>query len=120
MHGVAIVLSPHDRTSWEAAGSLFDASSERIIRIRLKTHFSFATIIGSSQEASAASEAFYYQLQATLAAVPSQDMVIIMDDFNARVGSDFAQWSSVIGPHGPNERLLDFRTCHCYQHLVST
>ena len=46
--------------------------------------------------------------------VPSRDMVIILGDFNAHVGSNFVSHSSVVGPHGLGEcsenrtRLLDF------------
>ena len=43
------------------------------------------------------SDEFYKQLQSTLAVVPTRDMVIIMEDFNARVGSDNEMWRSVIG-----------------------
>ena len=45
VHGVALILSPKAASSWEAAGSVFIPVSERIIRIRVKTHFGFATII---------------------------------------------------------------------------
>ena len=64
------------------------------------------------------SNEFYKQLQSTLAVVPTRDMVIIMGDFNARVGSDNEMWRSVIGSHSPDqrnengERLLDFCACN--------
>ena len=64
------------------------------------------------------SDEFYKQLQSTLAAVPMRDMVIIMGDFNARVGSDNEIWRSVISSHSPDqcnengERLLDVCACN--------
>ena len=46
--------------------------------------------------------------------VPKRDMLVIMGDFNARVGNDVATWQGTIGRFGPEEqngngfRLLDF------------
>ena len=68
----------------------------------------------STTEAVGPPEAFYDHLQSTLSSVPSSDLIVILGDFNTRVGSDFSSWNSVIGPHGVGEcnengeRLLDF------------
>ena len=57
---------------------------------------------------------FYEQLQECVRQVPRNDMLMIMGDFNARVGNDIAMWQGIIGQFGPggqNEngvRLLDF------------
>ena len=127
VHGVALVLSPKAASSWEAAGSVFIPVSERIIRIRVKTHFGFATIIAiyapvnptnTTFDARAPSDAFYASLHSALSSAPSRDMTIVLGDFNARVGSRSSQWSSVIGPYGPRElnengeQLLDFCAGH--------
>ena len=66
-----------------------------------------------TSEAVSVSEAFYNQLQPTLSSVPSSNLLVILGDFNACVGSDHSSWDSVIGPHGigqcneNGERLLD-------------
>ena len=127
VHGVAIILSPKAASSWETAGSVFLPVSERIIRIRMKTHLGFATIVAvyapvnptnATSDARAPSDAFYDALHSTLSSAPSRDMTIILGDFNARVGSRSSQWSSVVGPYGPNElnengeQLLDFCAGH--------
>ena len=63
-------------------------------------------------------EAFYTLLQATVSNDPKKDRVIIVGDFNARVGADTEQWGSVIGHFGPREqntnglRLLNLCTTH--------
>ena len=57
----------------------------------------------STSDAVGASEAFYDQLQSSLSSIPSSDLLVILGDFNARVGSDFSSWNSVIGPHGIGE-----------------
>ena len=131
-HGVAIALSPSARSSWEAAGSVFHPISECIICIRLKCHLSYVSVIAvyaptnpssNTVQAVAPSDAFYDQLQSVVAAVPPRDMLLFLGDFNARVGTDFQSWRSVIGPHGMGdcnhngERLLDF--CANNQLLVT-
>ena len=43
---------------------------------------------------------FYHQLEATLAGIEKSDKLILMGDFNARVGSDHPTWSPTLGPFG--------------------
>ena len=132
IHGVAMLLSPRAKAAWDAAGSVFQPVSERILKIRLKCHLSYMTVLSiyaptnpsnPTSEAALPSEAFYDQLQSTLSSVPSSDMLVIMGDFNARVGSDCSSWTSVMGPHGIGEhngngqRLLDF--CASNQLIIS-
>ena len=45
-------------------------------------------------------EAFYELLSDTLHATPVNDKLLLLGDFNARVGSDYTAWPSVLGPHG--------------------
>ena len=132
LHGVAILLSPRAKAAWEAAGNEFQSVSERILIICLKCHLSYMSVISvyaptnptdSTSESARPSEVFYEQLQSTLLSVPSSDLLVIMGDFNARVGSDCSIWRSVLGPHGIGEcnengkRLLDF--CASNQLLVT-
>ena len=120
---MAVILSPRAKAAWDAAGCVFQPVSERILRLRLKCHMSYMTVVAvyapinppnSTSEAVSLSEAFYDHLQSALSSVPSSDLIVILGDFNARVGSDFSSWNSVIGPHGVGvcnengERLLDF------------
>ena len=95
--GVAIALSSCAWSSWETAGSIFYPISEQIIRIRLQIHLSFASAIviyastncaSANTEASVPPDKFYYVLQDTMSSVSPRDMVIILGDFNACVGSN--------------------------------
>ncbi|XP_042591969.1 uncharacterized protein LOC109084930 [Cyprinus carpio] len=45
-------------------------------------------------------EDFYRVLDAILQKTPATDRIILMGDFNARVGSEHMVWSKVIGQHG--------------------
>ena len=68
----------------------------------------------STSESAGPSDAFNDQLQSTLSSVHASDLLVIMGDFNARVGSDCSSWNPVMDPHGigecndNGERLLDF------------
>ena len=64
---------------------------------------------------------FYEDLNAVITTVPNADRLIILGDFNARVGCDSAAWEGVIGKHVfdncNSNGLLPFKTlgrrgCH--------
>ena len=118
----------HEEVAWHDPHPV----SEQIIHFCLKCHLSYVTVVaiyaptkpssGTAQVA-APSDTFYDQLQSVVSDVPPRDMLLVLGDFNARVGSDFQSWRSVIGPHGMGdcngngERLLDF--CSNIQLLVT-
>ena len=45
-------------------------------------------------------ECFYDALNDAIAAVPSSHKLIVMGDFNARVGTDYSSWENIVGKHG--------------------
>jgi len=47
-----------------------------------------------------AKDRFYDSLRATLRSVTRDDKVILLGDFNARVGSNYHVWKGLIGRHG--------------------
>ncbi|VDM03373.1 unnamed protein product, partial [Schistocephalus solidus] len=73
----------------------------------------------SKTSSDAAKDKFYEDLHALLATVPKEDKLLVLSDFNARVGTDHAAWQGVLGPHGlgscNDNGLLYLRTCaeHC-------
>jgi len=58
---------------------------------------------------------FYEDLNDVITSVPSTDKLIILGDFNARVGTDSVTWDGVIGRHGigkcNSNGLLLLQTC---------
>ncbi|VDM00977.1 unnamed protein product [Schistocephalus solidus] len=67
----------------------------------------------------AAKEKLYKDLHTLLMTVPEADNLILLRNFNARVGTAHASWQGVLGPHGlggcNDNDLLLLRTCaeHC-------
>ncbi|CAF3398890.1 unnamed protein product [Rotaria socialis] len=122
-HGVAIYLDKQATNGWKDSGSVWEAVNERIIMIRLECKPIHATIIAvyspinsnGNKQAIEEVDAFYLKLQQTVDKVPRGDMLLIMGDFNARVGKQQNQTTkNVIGPHTVDkinengQHLIDF------------
>ncbi|BHF60537.1 hypothetical protein SprV_0100350200 [Sparganum proliferum] len=43
---------------------------------------------------------FYKDLHTLLASAPKADKLVVLGDFNVRVGTDYAAWRGVLGSHG--------------------
>ena len=113
--GVAIVLSGPAVGAWREAGETWRAWSARIISTKIQLRKSQKKtdtlhILSCYAPTRAASRIvknqFYDDLQQALAAIPSDEMYVMLGDFNARVGSrqgDDDPWGHVQGPHGYGE-----------------
>ena len=119
--GVAVVMGTKATEAWKAAGSVFDPVSERLMKVRLKMHSGYVSVIAvyaPTNEDQSQSEQFYHDLQDVVSKVPMRDMLLVAGDFNARVGKGNGAWSGVLGEHSPDmrnengERLLDFCACN--------
>ena len=66
---------------------------------------------------------FYEELHAVIATVPKADKLIILGDFNARMGSDNISWNGTIGKYGVgrinSNGLLLLQTCAEHELLVT-
>ena len=54
-------------------------------------------------------EIFYEALTTSVRQVPCEDKLMILGDFNARVGSDVMSWTTVLGHHGKGYMQLKWR-----------
>ena len=96
--------------------SLPTGHSDRIISMRLslknQQHVTLFSIYAPTLQADPADkDKFYSDLRRLLLDTPADDKVIVLGDFNARVGSDSEAWKGVLGKHGvgncnDNGRLL--------------
>ena len=85
--------------------------NERIIVATLKTAITPLTIVqvyaptdGSEADAK---DAFYAQLQHQLGQIPEANMLLLMGDFNAKLGCQAEQWGGAIGRLGLPARITD-------------
>lgn len=66
---------------------------------------------------------FYEEFDAVISAVPASDKLIILGDFNARVGCDSSSWEGVLGKHGTGKcnsnDLLLLQTCAKHDVLIT-
>ena len=66
---------------------------------------------------------FYEELHSVITSVPKSDKLIILGDFNARVGSDYVSWDGAIGKFGVGKcnsnGLLLLQTCAEYGLLIT-
>jgi len=106
--------------------SLPQAISDRLIRMRLPLNDKrYVTIIccyaPTMTHTDESKESFYAALTTAVKQVPHDDKLLLLGDFNARVGSDVETWPSVLGHHGKGacnsngELLLTF----CAEHHMT-
>lgn len=102
LHGVALVLRTPLADKLE---TLPKAVNERLITLRMPVNSKrYVTIIGAyaptMTNEEPVKEQFYNDLSTLIVNTPKEDKLIILGDFNARVGSDHASWPKTIGRHG--------------------
>jgi Reverse transcriptase (RNA-dependent DNA polymerase)/Endonuclease/Exonuclease/phosphatase family len=98
--GVGFLLSKKAKlclTAWNPI-------SDRIISLRLATKVRNLTLIQvyapTEQAPDDVKDAFYQQLAHTLNNVKKSDILVLMGDLNAQVGSSNENWETVMGTHG--------------------
>ena len=112
--GVAIVLTGEAMETWKVGGEQWKAKGSRLITATLKNgggrHPHNLHVISCYAPTFAASreekDHFNNDLQQALDEIPSNDMYVMLGDFNARVGSRSEEgdhWGKVRGPHGLTE-----------------
>ena len=121
-HGLAVCLNTEAFRVWKNSGTEWEAANERIIKIRMNckpvnvtTIAVYAPVNPPTIAASQSNDKFYNDLQDTLDKVSSSDMIIFMEDFNARTGSMEHNTSPpTVGPFATDsrtnngERLVNF------------
>ena len=101
----------------------YDPVIARIIKARFRTSSGKTTVIQTYAPTASSTEEeideFYMSLQTVMNSISNTDLVIIMSDFNAKVGRDRKTWHEAMGKYGygetndRGERLLQFCLCNC-------
>lgn len=81
------------------------AINERLMTMRIPLHFdTYLTVVSAYaptlDSGNDAKENFYQELHSIISAVNAKEKLIILGDFNARVGRDHLLWKGIIGRHG--------------------
>ncbi|CAF4980960.1 unnamed protein product, partial [Rotaria magnacalcarata] len=123
-HGTAVCLGPKASRTWRNSDSIWRSVNSRIVAVRIKCQpIPIAVIavyvpVNSSNGLKAdidACDEFYKALQSTIGNTNKGDIILIMGDFNARVGVEQASSAqSVVGKHAVDKQnqngrqLVDF------------
>ncbi|XP_022797664.1 craniofacial development protein 2-like [Stylophora pistillata] len=118
VHGVGFAVS-NKLVQMVEPGS---TKSERIMHIKLNTDLGptnllsvYAPTLTSSTDAK---DTFYSQLDDAIKHIPNNEVLILLGDFNARVGNDQGSWPDCLGHFGVGkcnengQRLLELCTYH--------
>ena len=118
MRGVGFLLSAKAKRALTG----YNPVSSRIISARFEAVPFNITVIHVCAPTSASSdediEAFYSDIEDTLAKTGKHDVIILTGDWNAKVGDDNTDWKCAMGKYGygdrneRGERLLEFATAN--------
>ena len=96
--------------------------SERLLTLRLNTTDGPITLVSvyapTLSSTPDAKDEFYEKLASTIGNIPSHEQLVLLGDFNARVGADHDSWPSCLGHFGVGkmnengQRLLEMCTYH--------
>ena len=66
---------------------------------------------------------FYEELDALIAKVPQSEKLVVLGDFNARVGTDYKTWDGIVGRHGigkcNSNGLLLLKACATHDLVIT-
>ena len=125
--GVGIALDKEATAAWKNAGEVWEAVSSRVVMARLKwagvmkkkhgrhkrdkdMYVSVICVYAPTAKAPPGiKQKFFAELQDALDKIPESDILVVLGDFNARVGildQDSNLWRGILGRHGMTERNL--------------
>lgn len=123
--GVAFVLDKKSKQQWIAGGRYRKSFTNRILKIILKERSTKLHLIcaygpwSTQQRNTTKVEEFYCGLEGAILSVPPKEKLILLGDFNARLGNDMLPTTDVIGQwlteyksNSNGRKLVEFCTNH--------
>lgn len=117
-HGVGFAV----RNALVKSVEIGEDGSERVFSLRLRTSKGCATLVSAYAPTlcgeEAAKDEFYERLHHLVSSIPEHDHLILLGDFNARVGDDHEAWGNCLGKFGygkmnsNGQRLLELCAWH--------
>ena len=109
--GVGIVLGPKAAKAWRDGGEQWEPVSSRVVTARLRldkvgSQHPFLHLVSvyapTFRAPQQEKDDFFADVQMVIDKVPEKDILMIVGDWNARVGSQLNddQWEGVLGKHG--------------------
>ena len=102
--------------------------SERLLTLRLNTTAGALTLVNvyapTMSATSDIKDEFYENLAAIISSVLNNEQLVLLGDFNARVGADHDTWPSCLGQFGVDkmnengQRLIELCTFHVHRQLL--
>ena len=96
--------------------------TERLLTMQLNTVQGVVNIICAYAPTNCSEDetkdSFYEELDSTIKSIPTSEQIILLGDFNARVGGDYESWNVCLGKHGigkmnnNGQRLLELCTLY--------
>ena len=116
--GVGIFMTGRVKAAWEAAGGTWTTHGRRIVAARMKNQTGFTTMVAvyaPTEEHPDDADEFYEELQKVVQKIPKRDVLLLLGDFNARLGVENDGYEKVMGTSALDEkrnkngeRLLEF------------
>jgi len=119
IHGVGFAVKHNLLQSIEPIAD----GSERLLALKMQTQGGRLTIVSAYAPTLDSPEdtkdLFYHSLDSLLSGIPTSESVLVLGDFNARVGADQEAWPRILGHFGVGkmnsngQRLLELCAAQC-------
>ena len=116
--GVGIIMTGRAKAAWEAAGGTWTAHGRRIVEARMQNRTGFTTMVAvyaPTEEHPEEADEFYDELQKVVGKISKRDVLLLLGDFNARLGQKNDGYEQVMGKcaldeerNTNGEKLLEF------------
>jgi hypothetical protein len=113
LEGVGVFLDSEAKRAWEEGGTQWKAINSRIMYVKLKYKkynvSVFSVYAPTFMASNTDKDKFYGELEEEVRKISRNDLVVILGDFNARVGrkGDDNEWNDVLGNFGVGERNVN-------------